>query len=279
MARVAVLGDIGGQWEELFAELVRLGMDPDTFWLPDDLTVVQVGDLVHRGPQSVKVLELVRQIMLQQADQWVQLVGNHEGIYLPYAPDFPWSPRLTDGCADLLRYWWRTGQMRVAAGLSTPQGDLLITHAGLTTGLWSKIGRPTDVRQAVPLLNALPDEHSDWLWRTGLMFKGGDADWNAGPMWAEAGQEVYASWMHLETENIPVPFGQVHGHSSAYNWAKKEWRAKPRVANRFRPVPRVRHLHGVIGSQAFIGIDPDFGRSVNGPWAPLVFDHARVVVR
>jgi hypothetical protein len=270
---------MGGHANEFVQALIDLGMDPETCCLPDDLTVVQLGDLIHRGPDSGSVLALVRKMLVTQPEQWVQLVGNHEGIYLPFAPRFPWSETLNQGGEDLLKHWWATGQMRVAAGLSTAHGDLLVTHAGLTTGLWSKIGRPTNIRDAVPALNALPEKHPDWLWRTGKMYDGRDSDWNAGPMWAEAGSEVYASWMGIEADNIPVPFGQVHGHSSAYNWDRKQWRANRRIADRFALMPRVRHLRGVIGSQPFIGIDPDFGRSIRGPWAPLVFDAARVVAR
>jgi hypothetical protein len=46
-----VIGDIGGHLSELRTELVRLGAGPDG-WLPDDLIVVQVGDLIHRGPDT-----------------------------------------------------------------------------------------------------------------------------------------------------------------------------------------------------------------------------------
>ena len=55
-ARVAVIGDVGGHLAELRRELVRLGADEETGELPDDLTIVQVGDLVHRGPDSAGVV-------------------------------------------------------------------------------------------------------------------------------------------------------------------------------------------------------------------------------
>lgn len=279
MGRVAVIGDIGGHADELRSALVGLGMEPDSCTLPEDLTVVQVGDLIHRGPASGQVLELVRHILLAQPDQWVQLAGNHEALYLPGAPQFHWSESLSDGAADLLRHWWNHGQMTVAVGLATAYGDLLVTHAGLTTGLWNRLDRPTDVRQAAPLLNALPEKHPNWLWETGRMMNGGGSNWNAGPCWAEAGHEVYASWLHAEADGISVPFGQIHGHSSAYWWDKRQWSCPRPVADRFVPMRHARHVKGVIGSRRFAGIDPTFGHSVRGPWEPLVLDRARVVAR
>ena len=81
--RVAIFGDVGGHARPLFDALVRLGMDPDTLTIPFDLTVVQVGDLIHRGPETGGVLNLVAQIIATQPARWVQLVGNHEALYLP----------------------------------------------------------------------------------------------------------------------------------------------------------------------------------------------------
>ena len=69
--RVAIIGDIHGHADELIAKLVRLGMDPDTLMLPEDLTVIQLGDLIHRGLQSSKVLRTVDTIMDQQPTQWI----------------------------------------------------------------------------------------------------------------------------------------------------------------------------------------------------------------
>ena len=54
--RVAVVGDVAGHLDELRTELRRLGADGGTGRLPDDLTIIQVGDLVHRGPASDAVV-------------------------------------------------------------------------------------------------------------------------------------------------------------------------------------------------------------------------------
>ena len=47
---------------------------------------------------------------------------------------------------------------------------------------------------------------------------GSFADSMAGPIWASAGAEVWASW-----ENTSMPFAQLHGHSITYIWSKKRW--------------------------------------------------------
>ena len=93
--RVAVIGDVGGHLSELRRELVRLGADEETGELPADLTIVQVGDLVHRGPDSAGVVRLVDRHLRARPGQWIQLVGNHEAQYLT-APAFAWPERLDE---------------------------------------------------------------------------------------------------------------------------------------------------------------------------------------
>src|ERR1700755_2285929 len=83
MGRVAVIGDVGGHLLELEAALASLGATGGDHRLPDDLTVVQVGDLIDRGPDSAGVLDLVDRYLDNQPAQWVQLIGNHEAQYLP----------------------------------------------------------------------------------------------------------------------------------------------------------------------------------------------------
>lgn len=68
--RVAVFGDVGGQTKQLRDALVALGLNALTSRLPADLTVVQVGDLIHRGPGSPGAIDLVRTVLTQQPRQW-----------------------------------------------------------------------------------------------------------------------------------------------------------------------------------------------------------------
>src|SRR4051812_33029405 len=136
MSRVAVVGDVGGHLRQLRAALAALGATSEQLRLPADLTVIQVGDLVDRGPDSSGVLDLVSRYLDEQPTQWVQLIGNHEAQYLPGGVAF-WRDRLTDRDAGLLRSWWTDERTHVAAAVRTAEGgDVLLTHSRLTGGAW-----------------------------------------------------------------------------------------------------------------------------------------------
>ena len=148
--RVALFGDVGAHAEQLRAALVDLGADPVTLELPADLTVVQVGDLIHRGPDTPGSIAIARAAMARQPDQWVQLAGNHESYYLT-PPRFHWPERLPEDDLETLYEWWRTRRMRVATSVEIVGESCryLVTHAGLTEGFWRHfIGMPGDAATA-----------------------------------------------------------------------------------------------------------------------------------
>lgn len=272
MGRLALFGDIGGHAAPFMQALVALGMDPETWRLPDDLTVVQVGDLVHRGPDSMGVLRLADHVMVSQPHQWVQLAGNHEAQYLDLPPAFQWDEVLADEGQEILLRWWGSGQMRLACSLDTSEGSLLVTHAGLTAGMYRLLGKPSTAPEAAVAINRLPVNRPDWAWRAGCMLGGERRDLAAGPVWAEADSETYGSWHGAVANGEAVPFGQVHGHSSAFDWNRRAWKSQAALATReaFVPDRRRRHLVGEIGGRRFFGIDPGLGSFVPGPWEPLV---------
>ncbi|WP_299959699.1 metallophosphoesterase [uncultured Modestobacter sp.] len=277
MGRVAVIGDIGGHLRQLTRALVRLGADPDTLRLPPDLQVVQVGDLVHRGPDSPGVVDLVDRALHEQPGQWHQLVGNHEGQYVD-TPAFDWPEVLPDATQQTLRRWWDTGRMRVAAALTLADGvQVLVTHAGLTSGLHRRLGRPGTADAAAAALAALRDADPAALWRAGAMLGGGAPDLAAGPMWAEAGTELAASWVAAEPLGVPMPFTQVHGHSSVVGYERGEpvLRA-PELRDRIQLQAADRHVAVTAAGGLLIGVDPGFGRTAHARWAPLLFADATV---
>ena len=134
--RVAVIGDVGGHLAALRFELFRLGADPHTGTLPPGLTVVQVGDLVHRGPDSEGVVALVDRYLREQPGQWIQIVGNHEAFYLT-EPMFHWRERVTEATAASIRQTHLVGaassqQVNAASSAAIAQtapGSLLIAHS------------------------------------------------------------------------------------------------------------------------------------------------------
>jgi calcineurin-like phosphoesterase family protein len=263
-ARTAVVGDVGGHLDELTAELRRLGADPVTGRLPADLTVVQVGDLVHRGPDSAGVVALVDRYLVEQPDQWRQLVGNHEAQYLA-EPLFDWPERLGGETRATLQRWWSSGLMRVAAAVTTADASYLVTHAGLTSGFWRDVlGRPGDAREAAGLLNGLPGDRDAELFRPGHMLTGRRPSRAAGPVWAAAATELVPGWRHHL-----LPFSQVHGHSSLYDWQQGRFRVPAGLARATRLDEEARHETTTLAGGRIVGVDPGHGRQPVRPWRAL----------
>lgn len=283
--RVAIIGDIHGHADELIAKLVRLGMDPDTLMLPEDLTVIQLGDLIHRGLQSSKVLRTVDTIMDQQPTQWIQLIGNHEAQYV-YEKLFEWDGELEDEDVEILQRWMQEGKLHAAAYTITPAGnEALITHAGLLYDVWKIIlGRPRSAREAAARINAGIHHRTAWMWAPGEMLQG-VPNRMAGPLWASATSELYPSWMNAEATEVPAPFSQVHGHSSLFHWGNR-WSSpgfrdadftlgttaqSEEIRSRTRLDGERRHAHIRLAGETFIGIDPGHGKYPAEQWEPLVY--------
>ncbi|HEX6357368.1 metallophosphoesterase [Actinophytocola sp.] len=259
MARLAVIGDVGGHADQLRWALERLGAHSGR--LPDGLTVVQVGDLVDRGPDSSGVLDIVGRIMVEQPRQWVQLTGNHEAQYLPGRSVF-WREPIGAAEVDRLRTWWADGTLRVAAAVHTADGDeLLVTHAGLTLAAWRQLGEPMSATLAADLLNQRPE----LIWEVGEHAR----DDRAGPLWAESGAALHEPWMAYHGI---VPFGQIHGHSALVGYTDQQWRCAGRIRQRAAVDWHARHVRVRVGGRLFIGVDPKHGRTGAAAWQPLVLD-------
>jgi hypothetical protein len=273
--RVAIIGDVGGHRGELYHELVRLGLDVGTLRLPPDLTVVQVGDLVHRGPESAAVIALVDHVMTAQPDQWVQLEGNHEELYLAPEPRFAWDEQLPPESVATLRRWRAEGLIAIAAGIADPDGEWLVTHAGLTEPLWRSLGSPHSAKATAGLLNGVDAGADAWQVRRAGEMLGHGVSPMAGPIWASAAREVVPSWL----EAGPMPFHQVHGHSTLIDW----WRRAPRVGERILAVSAFdferRHEMTAIGEHDIVGVDPSHGTRGARSWSSLVLTDAWVTQR
>lgn len=268
--RYAVIGDVGGHLVDLRRELVRLGADPDTGRLPEDLTVIQVGDLVHRGPDSAGVVALVDRVLREQPDRWVQLVGNHETRYLD-APSFAWPERLDDRTVATLRSWWDERLFRVAAVVPLLDGgEALVTHAGLTSGFWRGVlGAPPTANQTAAALNALIGAGSDELFRAGQLLLGGGPDPAAGPLWAVAATELVPSWLGAGSG-----FSQIHGHTSLYAWDDRRFQVREEIARRTTVDEQARHEVTKLGGTVIIGVDPCHGVRPASSWR--AWEHAAV---
>lgn len=280
--RVAFIGDVGGHRELLLACLRGLGATgtDEAPELPADLTVVQVGDLVHRGPDSPGVLRLVDHLLRTAGGRWVQLAGNHEQLYVD-RPVFRWPEHLDESSVALLRRWWAGGTMRAAAAVEAADGtQWFAAHGGLTAGFWrADLDRPATAAAAAERVNALVAAGDQRLWRPGSRLTGVPT-WDAGPVWAAAGDELYPSWLHrYETSGKVPPFAQVHGHSQAAPWSGRAWAPPDAVAGALT-VDRVRrHQTCLVGGVPLVGVDPGHGSAGVRRFAPLVLAGARLTTR
>ena len=135
---VYALGDVHGQLEKLFALLEETGLvDPERHWSGRSSRLWFLGDLFDRGPSGIAVCETVMRLECEalEAGGFVGcLMGNHEPMIL-----------------SALKF----GRKKTAQGMSF-RADWL--HNG---------GRLSD-------LNALKDEHVQWLERRPLLALEGD---------------------------------------------------------------------------------------------------------
>jgi hypothetical protein len=251
MTKIVIIGDVGGCLDQLASAVAAAADDPDA-------VVVQVGDLVDRGPDSSGVLGYVRQKLEASPRRWIQLVGNHESQYLGGEPF--WPQRLADDDAALLRTWWLREWLHVAAAVRTAEGEeFLLTHAGLTVSAWQDLGEPVTAATAADLLNTRPEQ---LLWH------------DRGPLWAEAGPDVYASWMRATQA---PPFGQIHGHSTIVDFRHRGWLCGERIRQRSVVDWDARHTFARISASRFIGVDPKHGRDGAPHWSPLILHDATLL--
>jgi hypothetical protein len=273
---VAVIGDVGGHRDELEGALIDLGWNPETGLLPSGLVVVQLGDLVHRGPDSTGVLDLVERVMDANPTQWVQLVGNHEGHYIG-GPQFqPREYQVTRPDRQRLVDWWDTGRMRMAAAIEVEGvGEVLVTHAGLTAGMWAYNGSHSSASAAAMSLNLLSRVAPNLIFTTGAMVQDTPTNRAAGPVWAHPTKEVLASWLELGE----MPFHQIHGHATEYRWRDGRWDQDVPASLRTSDAVDFerRHTRLRVGGHVIMGIDPGHGADGALRWAPLLLANARVV--
>jgi hypothetical protein len=228
--RIALIGDVQGYAHTLEVAPRKLGADPDRGTLPEDLTVVQLGDLVHKGPDSTGCIAKVDRFFNGAPGQWIQLLGNHEAQYLG---GFTTAPDLPEHLQSDLHRWSTSKQMRIALALETVElGPVITTHSGMTKRKWEAIGAPMTAFEAAHLLNE---------------------EWER-----EAGGELLKSWAGTSH----LPFSQVHGHTSPYHWHNDRWRHNvphTLLEAALVDVPKRRTEFTWPDGTKIIGIDPGFG--------------------
>lgn len=78
--RVYAIGDIHGR-DDLFADLIDRIHADNAARAPTEVTLILLGDLVDRGPQSAEVVERAMRLC-NEFDHLRYLIGNHEECFL-----------------------------------------------------------------------------------------------------------------------------------------------------------------------------------------------------
>jgi Calcineurin-like phosphoesterase len=261
--RIAVIGDVGGHATPLRDELARLGARPDGR-LPEDLLVVQVGDLIHRGPDSAQVIDIVDFYLRTQPSQWIQLIGNHEAHYLR-PPVFRWADALGSKHIRILNRWWQNGAAAVAAAVDTAGESFLITHAGITAEFWTTVlGGPPTAAEAARRINELAKTGVDTVFRAGIFLHGTIVP-GAGPLWADTATELLPGWADRR-----MPFSQIHGHNTITKWRGHDSTVARTGVDALVTVDHAaKHETVHLDGGRLISIDPDHRETPTTPWHAL----------
>lgn len=269
--RIAVFGDLGGHFNRYVQALSVLGVTHDedpvaASQMPNDLIVIQVGDLIHRGPDSAKLVSYVDNMLKAHPDQVYQIFGNHEGHYLG-GPKFglPTGEQwiLNPDTVKILQRWWNERSAYMAIAVNNNGQDVLITHAGLSWYLWNRCGA-SDACTTARFLN---DLSASQAFVPGLMLNEAAEDTMPGVAWAHPPKEVYETWAQM----VP-PFGQVHGHCSPVNWSTTSWgfNVSAWVRENTKVDATKHQTTTTINGVRFYGIDPSFGRQASWAIRPLM---------
>ncbi len=123
---IYAIGDVHGCYRELLRLLTIMPID----WDRDELWMV--GDLVNRGPASLRVLRWARKTSKSMGDRFQVVLGNHDLRLLAIAAGIA-QPRRGDTISRVMKAKDRDRLIKWLAGqpLLHRRGDYLLVHAGL----------------------------------------------------------------------------------------------------------------------------------------------------
>lgn len=135
--RTIVVGDVHGQFDP-FVKILRHArlVDQDLNWSGESHRLVQMGDILDRGPFSRKVDDLLDKIQQQAASaqgEVIRLIGNHElELLLSNFVISGFSKEEAKFMRDKLMRQVLEGELRAAYAYK----GFLFTHAGVTRKLY-----------------------------------------------------------------------------------------------------------------------------------------------
>jgi len=172
--------------------------------------IVQLGNLLSHytvrpdegsGGPNLQLMRLVNAYRYTQED-WLQIAGPNEMLALNAPGTFT-----SENTDRLLREsWFRTSAnpnpWMAVAGVDKGR---LVSHGGLTHGLWRELGSPTTAEEAA---EALDERYRNTVYQGDGYSLGHAPNFSANPIWADPLLETYPSWITAEES---CPFGQIHG--------------------------------------------------------------------
>lgn len=169
--------------------------------------IIQMGDFITCYPEiksdtanrELRNLNITKRLELYKATQpnWLQIVGPNEIVALNQPGVF--TNEDTD--RTLRRLWFSENAIMKVAGVNKSR---LVTHGGLTHGLWLRIGSPESAQEAAESLNKL---YSQTLFQGESYLLGGPPNYSANPIFANPILETYPSWLTAEEK---CPFDQIN---------------------------------------------------------------------
>ena len=181
---VCAVSDIHGHLDALRAALDIVDLDGNR-----DATLVLLGDYVDRGPDSLGVLELIRDLQRTHGDRVVALLGNHECWMLDWldADDADYDWLHTDvGFVTVNSFVTEQFVDRIPVGATGVEINAVIKRE-----LRARHGELIEWLRALPLVHEM--EHAIYV-HAGV-------DEEAGDMWRAATPE------HVLTEKYPASTG------------------------------------------------------------------------
>lgn len=277
-----IFGDTGGHMKQLFASLRDIGIDPREGTIPEGVRVIHLGDLIHKGPHSSLLLEAVDRLMRNNPGQWIQLLGNHEFQHIEGSPYF-WRCKCDTKDINTLNDWFDEGlasatfaipsiahakfEVSARPSLTVPDTGILFSHASLSWNWWDAFGKLDDPVKLSNILNSLD------VWQVttpGEML--GAVGQLPGPVWAIGNSEVFNSWKAHEKDTMP--FMQIHGHTTSYQWVTKKWWRTDKSFRDFRSStklnPDTRAVITSLSGSLLIGIDPGYAAKADNDKQPFV---------
>lgn len=131
---------------------------------------------------------------------WIQIVGPNEILALNF-PD-KWT---NNSSVKLLRANWLENEIGNTFRVASVNRERLVTHGGLTYGMWVEIGKPETPQEAADRLN---EKFYGNLYMGECFSMGNRVNYAANPVFADPVMEVYPSWL---TAPELMPFSQLHG--------------------------------------------------------------------